>query len=97
MQTVETCEIRMEPSLLHCDLKDRARSGSPVQQSDFPDEPPDSAPPPPPPLLFWFAFLWPDLKREGTARNDGLKVFCEGRFMYMVSLEGQGRDFVVIL
>lgn len=29
LQTVETCEIRMEPSLLRCDLKDRARSGSP--------------------------------------------------------------------
>lgn len=29
LQTVETCEIRMEPSLLRCDMRDRAHSGSP--------------------------------------------------------------------
>lgn len=42
LQTVETCEIRMEPSLLRCDLKDRARSGSP-SAVQLP-KPPDSAP-----------------------------------------------------
>lgn len=74
LQTVETCEIRMEPSLLRCDLKDRARSGSP-SAVQLPRQTPSFCPPLP--LLFWFAFLWPDLKREGTAQNDGLKVFVK--------------------
>lgn len=62
LQTVETCEIRMEPSLLRCDLKDRACSG----------------PPCPPSALYFVCFsLGKSIKREGTARNDGLKVFVK--------------------
>lgn len=47
LQTVETCEIRMEPCLLCCDLKDRARSSSPFTVR-LPRQTPDAAPP----LLF---------------------------------------------
>lgn len=59
LQTVETCEIRMEPSLLHHDLKDRALSGRQVH-SNNPGKPPDSAPP----LLFCFAFPQSHLKQD---------------------------------
>lgn len=57
-QTVETCEIRMEPSLLRCYLKDREHSNSPSTAQLPTQTPPASAP-----LLylFRFAFLWPAL------------------------------------
>lgn len=35
------------------------------------------SPSPPPSLLFWFAFVWPDLKQEGMSQNDELKAFLE--------------------
>lgn len=31
----------------------------------------------PPSLLFWFAFVWPDLKQEGMSQNDELKAFLK--------------------
>lgn len=40
---LQTCEIRMEPCLLRCDLKDRARSGSPFTVR-LPRQTPDAAP-----------------------------------------------------
>lgn len=74
LQTVETCEIRMEPSLLGCDPEDGAGGGSAVRVQTIPDA---VSPSPPPALLFWFAFVWPDLKQEGMSQNDELKVFLK--------------------
>lgn len=49
LQTVETCEIRMEPSLQGCDPEDGAGGGSAVRVQTNPDA---DSPPPPPALLF---------------------------------------------
>lgn len=76
LQTVETCEIRMEPSLLYCDLKDRAGKDSPFTVQ-LPRQTPDAPTQPPTPLLFWFTFVWPELKQEGTGQNNGVKVFVK--------------------
>lgn len=46
LQTVETCEIRMEPSLLRCDLEDGAGSGSPVTAQTNPMLSLSHSPPP---------------------------------------------------
>lgn len=63
---------------------------------DFPDKPPKFCP-----LfsLFWFAFLWPPLKREGTAWNDGLVFFFFlWRIVYVHGVTERPRhpDFEVI-
>lgn len=57
LQTVETCEIRMEPSLRGWDLRDRARS-----RSTFTDKLLTLAAS----VVPRFAFIWPHLSRGGN-------------------------------
>lgn len=82
LQTVETCEIRMEPSLLRCDLRDRVHSGwsSTVQLTTSHRS---SLIPSSFVSVFFFSFFLvyfscsKSVKREGTAQNDGLRVFVK--------------------
>lgn len=55
LQTVETCEIRMEPSLLRCDPEDGAGGGSAVRVQTNPDA---VSPPPLPPLCCFDLLLF---------------------------------------
>lgn len=71
LQTVETCEIRMEPSLLHCDLKDRARSSS-LSAAQLPRRTLDHAPLCCSGLLFFVQIE----KHKGTVRNDWRDGLC---------------------
>lgn len=74
LQTVETCEIRMEPSLRGCDLKDCAGSGS-LFTVRLPRQTPESAPALPFVVLILFG---PVQSRRERAKRMGLRVFVRG-------------------
>lgn len=86
---LQTVEIRMEPSLLYCDLKDRAGKDSPFTVQ-LPRQTPDAPTQPPTPLLFWFTFVWPELNRREQAKIMGLRFLW--RMVYVHGVTGRARQ-----